>query len=133
MKKSVFLLGILLFWQHLCLALGLGNIELHSRLGDRLNASIPLTGMGDWQPDDIKVSLADKATYTKMGVDYLADHQKLAFEIRLNKQKEATLYISSTESIREPFLNFVIEVNYPQGKMIKDISLLLDTPSALTE
>ncbi|MCD8513339.1 MAG: hypothetical protein LRY63_08350 [Nitrincola sp.] len=36
--------------------------------------------------------------------------------------------MTSTEPVREPFLNFLVEVNWPNGRLVREYTVLLDPP-----
>lgn len=132
MKKNLLLPCTAVFlWHSTAFALGLGNATLHSRLGEKLQADIPVIGMGQLVAEDIKVSIASPDTYRKLGIDYEASHQGLAFTLKPNEKNITTIYITSQDSIKEPFLHFALEVSYPNGNMLKDVSLLLDAPQTV--
>ena len=130
MKKSGLFLAILLLLQAKAYALGLGNVDLHSQLGEKLNATMPIIGMENWEITDINVAIASQETYKKLGIDFMPGHLKLNFQIKMNERHKPVLFITTKDSIKEPYLNFVLEVSSPQGRMLKNVSLLLDTPDA---
>lgn len=127
-KLHLSLIAMLMFWQASAFALGLGNVQLHSRLGDILHAEIPLTGLGQFTLDEIKVEIGHPDTYRNLGIEYLAQHQQLRFRLESGSNDEAILHITSTHIIKEPFLHFAIQVRSPTSLATREISLLLDLP-----
>lgn len=125
---SLLLISTLFLWSTATLALGLGQAELHSRLGDKLQAEMPVIGMENWTTNDLKITLASPEIHEKMQIDYQASNLDLRFNIKPGSTNEPTLFITSSSVIKEPYLHFVIEMNYPQGTVLKDVSLLLDAP-----
>lgn len=110
-------------------ALGLGDIELYSALNQPLRAEIPLFALKPGESDLVKVELAPNSAFERAGIvqaDVLSD---LHFRVVPGASSEqAVLQVSSTQSIREPFLSMLLEVSWPDGRLVREYTLLLDPP-----
>ncbi len=109
-------------------ALGLGEIELHSALNEPLDAEIELLSVGREQLEDIKVALAKSADFARAGLDRPFWFSKLRFAIQKDPDGKARIKITTRQPVREPFLNFLLEVNWPKGKLLREYTVLLDPP-----
>jgi pilus assembly protein FimV len=109
--------------------LGLGDIHLRSGLNQQLDAEIELLSAEPSEADKITVSLASYETFAKLGVDRPAILMLMNFEV--HKRANGTPYIKvrSKELINEPFLDFLVEVTWPSGKVLREYTLLLDPPA----
>jgi pilus assembly protein FimV len=109
-------------------AVGLGDINSDSRLGEPLDASVRLTNTGDLTQDQLIVRLGNDAQYQQLGLERVFLHQSLRFDIR---QENETLFvaISTKDPINEPFLDFVLHLGWPTGSLVKEFTLLLDPPA----
>jgi pilus assembly protein FimV len=114
-------------------ALGIGDIRLRSALNQTLDAEIPLVLSGKDTPDDVKISLAPPEAFVKAGIERHFFLSKLRFEALQKKDGSYAIRVSSSDVIREPFLNFLMEVNWPQGRMLREFTILLDPPAVLPE
>ena len=114
-------------------ALGLGEITLHSQLDQPLNAEIRLRGMGDLDPDQIIVRLAPAADFERSGVDRLYSLTEMRFDVRPGKSGEGVVQIRTEQPVREPYLDFLIEVRWPSGRVLREYTLLLDLPTYSAE
>jgi FimV-like protein len=114
-------------------ALGIGDIRLHSALNQSLSAEIPLVLSGGDSLDDVKVSLASPEAFVKAGVERHYFLTRLQFSAARSSNGNYVIRISSRDVIREPFLNFLVEVNWPQGRMLREFTVLLDPPATLPE
>lgn len=106
------------------LALGLGELNLKSALNQPLQAEIELidaSGLTHWE---IKPSLASAADFERAGVDRLFFFSNMTFRVEENR-----ILVSSREPVTEPFLNFLVEVNWPAGRMLREYTVLLDPPT----
>jgi pilus assembly protein FimV len=109
-------------------ALGLGEIELDSALNEQLDARIELMDVGGLAPSEIIISLASSEDFDRVGVErffYLTD---LEFEVTFERDS-AVVVVSSSRPVTEPYLNFIVEVLWPNGRMLKEFTLLLDPPT----
>jgi pilus assembly protein FimV len=126
---AVLLLAVLLSVTGRSWALGLGEINLDSALNERLRAEIPLLEVQGLQAEEIMVSLASSADFERVGVErffYLTD---LRFEVDVSRAGTAVIRVISSKPITEPYLNFLVQVLWPQGRMLKEYTLLLDPPT----
>lgn len=109
-------------------ALGLGEIELHSALNQPLSANIRLLQADGLASDEILITLAAPAEFERAGIDRPALLSELRFVIATDAEGRRVIRVSSREPMREPYLDFLLEVQWPQGKMMREFTLLLDPP-----
>ncbi len=112
-------------------ALGLGDIQLNSALNQKFNAEIRLMSVAKGEVDDIKVVMASDEAFKRSGVDRSFLLTKLSFKPEQKADGSAVIRVTSNEPIREPFLNFLIEVNWPKGRLVREYTVLLDPPVTL--
>ncbi|MFO7593541.1 MAG: FimV/HubP family polar landmark protein [Pseudomonadota bacterium] len=110
------------------LALGLGEIKLHSALNQTLDAEIELLSVDPAEADDIEVSLASAETFSKVGLQRPAVLMMVNFEVLRRDNGAFYVKVTSRDTIREPFLDFLVEVEWPTGKVMREYTLLLDPP-----
>ena len=111
------------------LALGLGSAELESRLGSPLQARIPLRSMEGLDPEQLLISVQpvwDEGSDSVIGGLKPGDIQ---VSIYRDEQGRAQITLNSAEPIVEPFLNFMLNVRWPQGSLNREYTLLLDLPT----
>jgi len=130
-KLSLMLVLTLGFVPLAAQALGLGDIRPNSALNQKFDAEIKLTSVTKGQIDDVRVSMASDAAFKRSGVDRTFLLSKLRFRPELKTDGTAIIRVSSNEPIREPFLNFLIEVNWPKGRLVREYTVLLDPPVTL--
>lgn len=110
-------------------ALGLGEIQVNSALNEPLDAVIKLTQVRDLSPLQIQPRMAAVDEYSLAGgvsqTRYLRDIQ---FQVLLTPEGTGSIRLRSNEPIQEPFLNFMVEVNWPSGRLVREYTLLLDPP-----
>lgn len=110
-------------------ALGLGEIELDSALNEELRATIDLLDPGELGPAEIIVSLASTEDFERVGVERFFFLTDLEFSITVGDNGPSVVTVESSRPITEPYLNFIVEVLWPNGKLLKEYTLLLDPPT----
>jgi pilus assembly protein FimV len=112
-------------------ALGLGDIHLKSALNQELDADIDLLSVRTGELDTVKVELAGQDAYERAGIDRSFLLTQLRFNPARLPDGSAVIEVTSREPVREPFLNFLIEVNWPQGRLLREYTVLLDPPATM--
>ncbi|MFW6092519.1 MAG: FimV/HubP family polar landmark protein [Pseudomonadota bacterium] len=109
--------------------LGLGDIKLNSALNEKLDAEIELHGDPGLQAAEVMVSLASAAEFERVGVERLHFLTDLDFEVDVSGDEMGAIHVSSSQPVTEPYLNFVVKVHWPDGRLLKEYTLLLDPPT----
>lgn len=106
-------------------ALGMGDITLHSALNQPLSAEIDLLDVGDLAADDIRVVLASSSDFSRVGVERLDFLQDLTFEAVIDGNR-SRIQVASNKPVREPYLNFLVEITRAKSRMLREYTVLLD-------
>src|SRR5690554_5795920 len=109
-------------------ALGLGEISLQSALNQPLVAEIELLDVRGLSPAEVMPALASADEFHRAGVDRPFFLNDLQFSPVINAQGKSIIRISSSKPVREPYLNFLVEVNWPSGRALREYTVLLDPP-----
>lgn len=110
-------------------ALGLGEITLHSALNQPLEAEIELLAVGDLGAEDLRVALAPAEVFSRSGVERFYFLNDLRFTPLLRGSRSVIRVVSS-RPVREPYLNFIVEVARPGGQLLREYTVLLDPPGS---
>jgi pilus assembly protein FimV len=108
-------------------AVSMGDIQLKSSLGTPLQAQVPLAHLGELSADQLKIKIGSEADYQAMGVEFTYQHTQLKIEpIVINGQ--GYVRITTRDPVAEPYLNFVLNLQWPQGQVSREYTVLLDPP-----
>ena len=118
----------LLLASHGAWGLGLGGMRPASALNQPFSGEIELVGVNPDELDAVKVSLAPEAEFTKRGVDRQHYLTRLRFKPQVSAQGKTVIRVTTVEPIREPYMDFLVEVKWPKGRMVKGFTILLDPP-----
>lgn len=111
-------------------ALGVGDYELNSYLNQPLDMRVKLSDTGELAQDEILVELAADEDYERSGVQRSQLHSRLNFEVELDEDAQTgTIHITTDKPVREPYINFLTEVLWPTGRMLREFTVLLDPPT----
>lgn len=109
-------------------ALGLGDIELNSNLNEPLDARIELVEPRDLSASEIIPTLASRDAFEQAGIERNFFLSNIRFDVQPTASGGLVVQLSTSGAVREPFLNFLVEVNWPGGRLLKEYTLLLDPP-----
>lgn len=108
-------------------AIGLGDIKSNSHLNQPLSAKIELLSTTAQEANQVQVRLASPDVFNRVGIERPAYLDSLRFSSTMQNGKPVIL-VSSSQPINEPFVNFLLEVSWPQGQLLKEYTILLDPP-----
>ncbi len=108
-------------------ALGLGKLDANSALNEPLLVRIPLLSIEEKDAASLRVSLAPPAAFEHAGLARPFYLSRLKFEIKKEAGQHYIL-ISTEQPIKEPFLDFLLDVRWPEGNLQREYTVLLDPP-----
>ncbi|KAE9648076.1 FimV/HubP family polar landmark protein [Pseudomonas sp. PB106] len=111
------------------MALGLGDITVHSALNQPLKADIALQDVGALSPNDLSVNLATADEFGRAGVERVFFLNDLKFTPILHGKRQM-IRVTSSKPVNEPFLNFLVELNQPNGRLLREYTVLIDPPGS---
>ncbi|MBQ0834504.1 FimV/HubP family polar landmark protein [Marinobacter sp.] len=109
-------------------ALGLGEIELQSYLNEPMDAEIVLPQSQGVDPGDVFVNIAPERAYQRLGLERNQFLGKLRFDVTTLANGSLVVNVSSREPLREPYLNFLLELTWPNGRLMREYAVLVDPP-----
>ena len=121
------LAGAAVTWSALAAALGLGEITLHSALNQPLRADIALVDAAGLEEGELSVSLATADEFNRAGVERVLFLNDLKFTAVL-RDNRSLIQVTSSKPVNEPFLNFLVQLNQPNGRVLREYTVLIDPP-----
>ncbi|HKM27348.1 MAG TPA: FimV/HubP family polar landmark protein [Thiopseudomonas sp.] len=109
-------------------ALGLGELAVKSSLNQPLEAEITLLEVRDLTSANIKTRLASAEDFTKAGVERQFFLTGLTFTPMVGVDGKSVIRVTSAKPVKEPYLNFLVEVLWPNGRLLREYTLLLNPP-----
>lgn len=110
-------------------ALGLGQIQVISQRDQPLLAEIPIISTDPSELETLQARLASPETFARIG---LAPPQgivsDLQFAVALSANGRPVIRVTSAAPVQQSLLTFLLEVNWGQGRLVREYSALVDTP-----
>src|SRR5450432_1319669 len=132
MMRRLMLLACLMspsfLWPSMSWALGLGEIHLNSALNEPMRAEIDLIASSPDELTALHAELASREAFTRYGIDRPPFLSTLSFKVGKGKDGRDALLVRSTDAIPEPFVTFLVEVNWSRGRLMREYTVLLDPP-----
>ena len=110
------------------MALGLGELTLESFLNEPLRAKVDLLDVGGLHEDQIRIRLATREDFDRLGVDRAYFLTSLKFDVSIDDNGKASIRVSSEEPVLEPYLDFIVEARWPSGRLLREYTVLVDPP-----
>lgn len=110
-------------------ALSLGNMRTQSALNERFRAEIELNAANVADLDALRIALASPADFAREGLDRPFFLNQLRFKPITKNDGSSVIKVTSNTVIREPFLDLLVEINWPKGRIAKKFTVLLDPRS----
>jgi pilus assembly protein FimV len=107
-------------------ALGLGDIHVGSGLNERLVAEIDIVGATALDLTDLRAAIANRETFLRYGADRPAFLSSATFKVAQDSRGRPVLAVRSTESFTEPLVNFLVDLHWRHGDLVRQYTLLLD-------
>lgn len=121
------LAGGVVAYSSLASALGLGEITVHSALNQPFRADIALEDAAGLEEGDLSVSLATADEFSRAGVERVFFLNDLKFTPILRGNR-SLVRVSSSKAVNEPFLEFLVQLNQPNGRVVREYTVLIDPP-----
>jgi pilus assembly protein FimV len=107
-------------------AASLGKLSVFSSLGEPLNAQIDITPSTPEELDSLSAALASDAIYHDQGVERTATQSVVQFSVLKKENGSAVLKLSTAQAVTDPFLDMIIALNWKDGNVVREYTLLLD-------
>jgi len=108
-------------------AAGLGKMTVMSGLGEPLNAEIEIAANKE-ELSSLSARIAPSETYAEQGVERASSLNSVRVELGKKPDGTPILKISSQQPVNDPFLDMLIQVDWPTGRLLREYTALLDPP-----
>jgi pilus assembly protein FimV len=108
-------------------ALGLGEIKVDSALNQPLKAEITVLSANPDEVIDIVAKLADQEAFDRLGLERPYGLTKLQFKPAV-REGVPVIVVTTRQPVKEPFLDFLLDLRWPKGRLLREYTILLDPP-----
>ena len=110
-----------------CWALGLGELSLHSHLNEPFSAEIALLEAEGLSEGEMQVGLAPEAEFTRLGMSRDVFLTRINFVVESDAAGKRVV-LSTEAPLREPYLDFIVQARWPDGRLLREYTVLVDLP-----
>lgn len=107
-------------------ALGVGGLEVSSGLNQPFDARIPIFGAAEDELADVHARLAEPEVFDRAGVPRPYSLSRLKFLVVSADDGSGYIHVTSRDGIREPAMEFIVEVSWRNGRVQRKYSVLLE-------
>ena len=108
-------------------AAGLGKIVVFSALGQPLRAEIEVTATRE-ELSGMRAQLASREAFKQAGLDYASTLSGIAFALDKRPDGQLVIKLTSKTPVNDPFVDMLMELNWPTGRLVREYTFLLDPP-----
>jgi pilus assembly protein FimV len=105
----------------------MGNIQVYSSLDEPLRANIELIVSPDEDIQNLNVMLASTADYQRVGLDKSFVPANIA--VALDPDNPNIINVTSNGPVSEPIVSLLLDVNWNNGRILREFTILLDPPA----
>ena len=127
-KRSCRALALLLALPSAAFALGLGDIRLLSPLNAPLEAEIEVNDIAPDEINTVQARLAPRESFSQLGLDYPTYLTSVQLRLVRTGDGRELIKVKSTDSITDPFITLLIQINWSHGQLMREYTMLLDPP-----
>lgn len=110
-------------------AAGLGKLVVYSAIGQPLNAEVAISASAE-ELNSLTAKLASHEAFRDANIDFMPALTGLRFTV-VKQAGTPLLKLTSDRPLNEPFLHFLVELNWTSGRMVREYTFLLDPPEML--
>lgn len=109
-------------------AAGLGKLTVLSSLGEPLRAEIEVLDVAGLDLSTLTARMAPIEAFSQSGIERAAVLSSIRFTLEKKKRDGVVVKVHSSQSIGDPFLDMLVEFQWPTGRLVREYTVLLDPP-----
>ena len=114
-------------------ALGLGQIEVKSRIGQPFLAEIPIISNDPAELENLQAELASPMVFARVGLQPpMGVVAELQFTSALDAAGRPVIRVTTAQPVNEPLLTFLVSVDWGQGRLVREYAALVDAPRTVS-
>ena len=108
-------------------SLGLGEIEVQSLLNQPLNARIKVDSANLEDLESLDIKMASTRDFIRSGIEKEDVLNDIRFKLITDAGKHY-IHVTTHSVLREPFINFLLDIQWREGRILREYNVLLDPP-----
>ena len=109
-------------------AAGLGKLSVLSALGQPLKAEVEIVSLQRGEGDSLGARLAPLDAFRQANVDLNPSLMSVKFAVQRRAGGQYVMTLTSAQPMNEPFVDMLVELNWANGRLVREYTFLLDPP-----
>ena len=127
-SKTCLVAVVSLILPSLAWAAGLGKLSVLSALGQPLRAEIEIVSLQRSEGDTLGARLAPGEVFRQANIDLNPALLSVKFAVQRRPGGQYVMTLTSGQPINEPFIDMLVELNWANGRLVREYTFLLDPP-----
>ena len=113
-------------------AAGMGKITVLSALGQPLRAELDITASRE-ELASLAARVAPVEAFRQANVEYASVLPSVRFVLDKRSDGKPYFRIQTDRAVNDPFIDFLVELNWSSGRLVREYAFLLDPPELKTD
>lgn len=110
------------------MAIGVGDMTVSSYINQPLQADIAVLQPGGLLESEVIASLASPDDFDRLGLERHYSLNSLRFTPDFSRSSRAVIAVTTEDPVLEPYLSFLLELKWPEGRVLREYTVFLDLP-----
>ena len=116
-------------WSAATYAAGLGKLNVVSSLGQPFRAEVDLVSVKKDEASSLAVKLASPDAFKQADLPFTAYVSGLKLSVEKRPNGDSYVKVVSYQPLNEPFIDFLVELSWTSGRLVRAYTALLDPPT----
>lgn len=110
------------------LAIGIGDMTVTSYINQPLQANIAVLQPDGLLESEVIASLASPDDFDRLGLERHYSLNSLRFAADFSRASRPVITVTTDDPVLEPYLSFLLELKWPEGRVLREYTVFLDLP-----
>ena len=110
------------------MAIGIGDMTVTSYINQPLQANIAVLQPDGLLESEVIASLASPDDFDRLGLERHYSLNLLRFAADFSRASRPVITVTTDDPVLEPYLSFLLELKWPEGRVLREYTVLLDLP-----
>ena len=110
------------------MAIGVGDLTVTSYINQPLQANIAVLQPDGLLESEVIASLASPDDFDRLGLERHYSLNSLRFAPDFSRASRPVIAVTTDDPVLEPYLSFLLELKWPEGRVLREYTVFLDLP-----
>ena len=110
------------------MGIGIGDLTVTSYINQPLQANIAVLQPDGLLESEVIASLASPDDFDRLGLERHFSLNSLRFAADFSRASRPIITVTTDDPVLEPYLSFLLELKWPEGRVLREYTVLLDLP-----